>query len=276
MGRLLVDGDALVYRCGFAGEKTHYLVEGLTGEAPEYDKFTSSKEAKECEARHEDAVIWTRKSIDPVENVLHSVKNILNKVKNRFDGAYEDVVVYLAGVGNYRHGLATRAKYKGNRDHLPRPVAYDDIRNYLINHWHAVLVDGQEVDDILGIEAKPEDILVHQDKDINQVEGKHYNPFGGGNYYTVTKPQGYKFFLEQCLTGDQTDNIPGIEGVGEVTAKKILNGVKGPKDGWQRVVKAYNDYLGGKGSTSPVDLALETARLVWIRRKPNEIWSPPS
>lgn len=267
---ILVDGDALVYRCGFAGEKTHYLAEKLIDVGVAEFKYADS--AKEAKALGDGHNIWTRKSIDPIENVLHTVKVQLENIRERFKKDATSMRVFLAGAGNYRTNLATRARYKGNRDHMPKPFYYSDIRSYLVSNWGASYVDGQEVDDTLGIEARDGDILVHNDKDINQVEGYHYNPFSGGCFYTVSKPGGYRYFLQQTLMGDSTDNIPGIEGIGEAKAKKILEGVKGPKDGWARVAKEYAIKYGLAGK----DYALEAARLVRIRRQPGEIWSPPN
>jgi len=269
---ILVDGDCLVYRCGFAGEKTHYLVtEGI--DSLGWDEFDNAKAAKAQLANlGPKANLWTRKSVDPVENVLHSVKSVLQRIEGKFPDV-TSLQVFLGGSNNYRNSLATRAKYKGNRDSLPKPVHYSSIREYLTNHWGASLIDGQEVDDELGIRAKKGDVLVHNDKDINQVEGIHYNPFSDSDEpYTVSKAQGYKFFLEQCLTGDATDNILGLEGIGPVRAKRILEGVKGPRDGWTRVLEAYQKQFANDAER----MALETARLVWIRRKSGEIWSPPN
>ena len=56
------------------------------------------------------------------------------------------------------------------------------------------------------------------------IPGDHYRFKRGGDNqrYTVSLDQANRNFFIQCLTGDTSDNIPGIRGVGVKTAEKIL------------------------------------------------------
>jgi 5'-3' exonuclease len=68
------------------------------------------------------------------------------------------------------------------------------------------------------------------------------------------------------LTGDRTDNIPGIKGIGDKKADKILDGLEEEEDLYRAVLEVYKynrDYL------------LEQGRLLWIRRKKEELWMLP-
>src|SRR5512139_4038799 len=87
---------------------------------------------------------------DPIEYCLHSVKLLLqNIIKESGADSYR---LFLTGPGNFREKVAVTKPYKGNRDPLNKPVHYAAIKEYLVKHWNAEVVDGYEADDAMGIE----------------------------------------------------------------------------------------------------------------------------
>lgn len=113
-------------------------------------------------------------------------------------------------------------EYKGNRK-APRPIHYDDLRDFLVREWEAKMVSCIEADDAIGIDSNRSDcVIVSIDKDLLQLPGLHYN-FVKEEFKTVTKEEGIRFFYQQCLTGDKADNVKGIDGIGPVKANKILD-----------------------------------------------------
>ena len=98
-----------------------------------------------------------------------------------------------------------------------------------------------------------------------QIPCRHFN-LNRGDWTTVSKFAGLKFFYVQILTGDTSDNIKGVYGIGPQTAKKLLSGLTTEEDLWDACVKAY------KGDVSRV---IENARLLWLRREIGEVWIPP-
>ena len=74
------------------------------------------------------------------------------------------------------------------------------------------------------------------------------------------------YFYTQVLTGDRTDNIPGLHGIGPKKAAKILKGLKTEHEMFDAVLKAYDNDL---------EYLTEQGKLLWIRRKPNQDWKPP-
>jgi 5'-3' exonuclease len=78
-----------------------------------------------------------------------------------------------------------------------------------------------EADDYLGINQNESSIICSIDKDLLQVPGKHYN-FVKKEFYEVDEETGFRNFYTQLLTGDTSDNIKGIAGIGPVKAKKAL------------------------------------------------------
>ena len=176
---------------------------------------------------------------------------------------------YLTGSNNYRKEIAKEAPYKGNRV-AAKPEHYDLLREYLTLSWGFEMVDGQEADDAIGIEAyKSEEdsyLITTIDKDLDMIRGWHYN-FIKGIRYHVDECDTLRWFYTQVLTGDRVDNIPGLKGIGPKKAEKILGEATEEGELFQAVLKAYDN-----------DLArlTEMGQLLWIRRKEGELWTPPS
>lgn len=177
----------------------------------------------------------------------------------------DDYKAYLTGKGNFRHMVAKTAPYKGNRKDAPRPKHYEALREYL-KRLGAELVEGQEADDAIAIEASQGDYwIVSIDKDFDQVPGWHYN-FVRKEKYFISEEEGTRNFYTQILTGDRVDNILGIKGIGPVKAAKILENCTTERTFYDACVKAYD------GDAERVN---ENAVLLWLRRSPNQLWLPP-
>jgi hypothetical protein len=177
---------------------------------------------------------------------------------------------FLTGSNNYRKEIAVTAPYKGNRVQ-ERPVHYQLVRDYLTSAWGCEVIDGQEADDAIGIAAYSygdDDeayIIMTIDKDLDMIRGWHYN-FTKDIKYFVQEDDTMRTFYTQVLTGDRVDNIPGLKGIGPKKAEKILKDCSSEKDMYAAVLKAYDnneEYLW------------EMAKLLWIRRKENQMWQPP-
>jgi len=133
--------------------------------------------------------------------------------------------------------------YKANRDETPEAikVAVPYIQEILkAMHIPIMVKTGFEADDVMGTLAKQAEkenyktFMVTPDKDFAQLVSENifmYKPVFGGGYETwgVAEVQ-KKFEVEDPIQvidylgmmGDSADNIPGLPGVGEKTAKKFL------------------------------------------------------
>jgi len=175
--------------------------------------------------------------------------------------------LFLTGKSNFRHEIAVTAPYKGNRKDAKKPKHLPLLREYLQMAWGATVSEGEEADDVIAIRATElgdDSIIVSTDKDFNQVPGWHYNFVKKVKSY-VTPEEGLRFFYKQILTGDAADNIKGLFRVGDVKATKMLADFKTEVELYQCCVEAL-----GK------ERVLENARLLWLRRKQNELWEPPN
>lgn len=133
--------------------------------------------------------------------------------------------------------------YKANRDATPEAIkiAIPYICEILkAMHIPVMTKEGYEADDVIGTLSKQAEkegyktFMVTPDKDFAQLVSENifmYRPVFGGGYETwgveevkkkfeVNDPLQVIDFLG--MMGDSSDNIPGLPGVGEKTAKKLL------------------------------------------------------
>jgi hypothetical protein len=189
-------------------------------------------------------------------------------VDNCFSGCFvDDWKLYLTGKNNFRNKIATTAVYKGNRT-AEKPKHLAAIREYIVSEFAAIVVDGQEADDAIAIDATIHGdncVIVSVDKDLDQLSGWHYNFVKRHNYY-VNPNDALLNFYKQILTGDSADNIIGLSGIGKVRAEKILSECKTEQELYDACVAAYD---------GNVDRVIENARLLWLRRYENQMWEPP-
>lgn len=265
--KLLVDGDILAFRAGFACEKTKYMTVGA-----KLEYFDDAKSAKE-HAFSNDTVIWSRKETEPEDKAIMLVDLMLGEIYARFADQNPSLVVFCSGVGNYRHSIATRASYKGNRAGSVPPTHLKAIRTHLQFKHGAIVSQGEEADDLIGIFMTdfPDSVCVSIDKDLKQLPGRHYD-FVKKEETTVSAKEASINFYSQVLSGDSTDNVPGATGVGPVKARKLLEAARGNYQCWQACLSAYVKEFGD--ISGPL-FALEAARLVHVRRSVGQIWEPP-
>lgn len=194
--KLLIDGDPIVYRVGFASQ-----------------------------TKEEDGSV----KADPESHTLHSAKIFINDMLE--DTQADSYKIFLTGKGNFRFKI--RDDYKGNRKNVAKPIHYKLIREYLVDNFSAQVVDGMEADDALGLSQTEDSAIATIDKDLFIVPGKHYN-YVTKDWKDVTPEEGIRFFYKQMITGDRVDNITGIFGMGTKKADKLLDNT--PREGWDKAI----------------------------------------
>ncbi len=285
----LIDGDWILYAAGFAGQKSEIVCPSLFG-AQTFKNITELRQAvlEEEENDHDPETdpVYRRDILDPEAFFYHSAKNMIEtncqKVADKFGVSEIRRTVLMDGDGNFRSRIATIRPYKGTRHVHAKPIFYNDLRQYLLDVWEAEVVYDQETDDEMAIRqtADPKNtIIVAVDKDMLQVPGYHLNPNKG--FKKVSQEGGDLFLYRQCLTGDTVDNIMGAYKCGPKQAEKLLPEPLPVEQMWEIVVETFEASMERhpdaypKGMT-PEDAALENMRLVYLRREPGEIWTPPT
>jgi hypothetical protein len=216
-------------------------------------------------------------TIDVAKHRLdHYITDILMcGVDNTFKDCFCDSwQLYLTGKNNFRYGVATTVPYKGNRV-APKPQHLQALRQHMIDEWGASVTDGDEADDAIAIDGTTlglSCVMVSLDKDFDQIPGWHYN-FVKKLGYFVDERQGLYSFYKQILTGDTADNIQGLAGIGPVKAAKKLAVCEDVTDLSEYEMAMYDVCVDAYEGN--VDRVLENALLLWLRRTPNEMWTPP-
>lgn len=181
-------------------------------------------------------------------------------------------------------------KYKEHRDDFKSPDSMEvaleciyDIPNITIR-----CVDRLEADDLIGmLTSEGKCIGVTVDKDLRQIPGWHWNPDKEPEPIQVTAEDADKYFYQQWMTGDSTDNIWGLWKVGPAKAQKVLNST--PREDWDKVIMTMyeEEDWSRRPETKLPDMtkqeyALSQARCVRILRHGDldkksftiKLWSP--
>jgi DNA polymerase I len=131
------------------------------------------------------------------------------------------------------------ADYKIQRPSMPEGLSSQIpvIKNMLKAYGLSICEkDGYEADDLIATLAKKYDaegfevVVVTDDKDMYQLMNQHIHIFSIRNDKIMSpKDVQDKWGFEAnrivdylSLAGDQSDNIPGVKGIGEVTASKLI------------------------------------------------------
>jgi DNA polymerase I len=146
----------------------------------------------------------------------------------------------------FRHEMYD--SYKAQREKTPEDIQKSIPRiKQLLQAYNIPIIEspGYEADDVIGTLARKAEnkgfktYMMTPDKDFCQLVTDNiflYKPRRSGNIAEVWGPEQVKTFFDiddplqvidvLALMGDASDNIPGVPGIGEVTAKKIISAYK--------------------------------------------------
>ncbi|MEE3343641.1 MAG: DNA polymerase I [Bacilli bacterium] len=171
-------------------------------------------------------------------NGLYGFVNMINKIINDEKPNYMMVAFDIGKT--FRHEKYD--EYKGGRNETPDdlkcqfPVAKDILKAMNITYLEK---EGYEADDIIGTFAKMiddnddyEGLIVSSDKDLLQLisdkvtvkllKSKDYIMMDHDMFVNTYGIEPIRMIDLKGLMGDSSDNIPGVKGIGEKTAIKLL------------------------------------------------------
>jgi len=209
---------------------------------------------------------------DTIESALENYKGILQK--NWIDPVWADKqVIYCGGKDNFRYNLCPN--YKANRKDPPKDASlFRPLMARIVEDGLAIPADGMEADDLVRIKAtecaslNQEFTVVHIDKDLDCIPGRHYNP-RKEEFYDIDVDTADLLYWTQMLKGDPTDNLPGLPKIGPKKAEKMLAGVPMGKRK-RRVLAAYRAKFG---IVDWKEKLLETANGIHILRSQDDYFS---
>ena len=151
-------------------------------------------------------------------------------------------VAFDTGAPTFHH--AEFESYKANREATPDDIilSVPYIKRILEAFRIAMVsMDGYEADDVVGSLAKHAEIegfevyMVTSDKDYGQLVSEHIHLYKPGKFGQPAEILGVQEVCEKYkiqdpeqlidmlgLWGDSSDNIPGVPGIGQVKAQKLL------------------------------------------------------
>ncbi len=206
---VLIDGNAIVHRAYHAFLNTRTLTVSKTGE---------------------------------IVSAVYGFTQILLKTVNELKPTHW-AVAFDRAAPTFRHKMF--AEYKAHRPKTPDELInqFGRVRQ-LVEAFHIPIfeMDGFEADDILGtlshqaVEQDIDTIIVTGDADAMQLVGplvrvlypKSHGPFGNTQLFDAdavfekygVKPEHIADY--KAMVGDPSDNIPGVRGIGEKTAVKLI------------------------------------------------------
>ena len=171
-------------------------------------------------------------------NALYGFVNMINKIVNEEKPEYIAVAFDIGKT--FRHEKYDY--YKGKRDETPEdlkkqfPVAKKILSAMGIKYFE---LEGYEADDIIGTFSKKiseleeyTGLIVSSDKDLLQLitddvevkllKQKDYIRMNKEEFFNTYGLEPIKMIDLKSLMGDASDNIPGVKGIGEKTALKLL------------------------------------------------------
>lgn len=262
----VIDGDLISFKAAAACETRFINVKHTkSGKVKQFPNRTNFKEWLKENTKWQalDFTIEDDRTVDPVENCLHTIKVMLDKIHKA--SKCKKMIVVVQGDGNFRDNIPLPTKYKGGRQDTLRPALLPDARNYLIKKYKAELAHGRESDDVLasyaykGFKEGKRIVQCTIDKDARQCEGwlfdweKMEEPeyiSGIGDLYLDDKGKlkgnGRKWLYYQATVGDPSDsyNPSQIAGkkYGEKTFYKDFATLTTDKECWEKMVEIYKGW----------------------------------
>lgn len=175
-------------------------------------------------------------------NALYGFTNMINKIINEECPTY--MIVAFDKGKTFRH--EKYEQYKDGRIEMPDelkvqfPLAKELLTNMGIKYYEC---DNYEADDIIGTFAKycdeeenfigtivssDKDLLqlISHDVDIKLLKQKDYIRYNEKSFKEAYGIEPINIIDLKALMGDSSDNIPGVKGIGEKTALKLLHDYK--------------------------------------------------
>jgi hypothetical protein len=254
----IMDGDVYAYRaCRPRNQK--YSREGfvMIGEhkpdnAREFSAEENERYIEESWGNFQELVIATMETTGAT-SFLMAVKSPQN---------YRDLI--------FPPDFTAKTGYKGNRGLKEGTVSNNFVRTMrqrAIASNMAIEAVGREADDMIRIWATEAEAAGHKyvicsiDKDLKCIPGKHFI-IDKKLLITVTPEYATRFYFTQLLSGDPTDNIPGLPGIGPKKAEKLLDQYDTEQEFQAVVIEAYKAYY----PTDWRSTLLANGKLIHIQR----------
>lgn len=155
-----------------------------------------------------------------LESCIKSLSKIMNNLFINTNTNY--YIGFVQGKGNFRKDI--KLDYKENRKDRILPEYFYEIKQFLIDDWKFIQIDGVETDDCVNVTRKKiaNSFVCSIDKDLINLEGKSYN-WRTNQWKETSAQEAYIYWWGSMITGDAVDNIKGIPGKGIKYVEKLFD-----------------------------------------------------
>lgn len=170
-------------------------------------------------------------------NAVYGFTNMFMKLTAKIECDY-NLVLFDAKRQNFRNDIFS--EYKATRKDIPEdlipqfPIIREAVDALSLNHLE---IEGYEADDLIAtytaqaLEQGMEVVIVSGDKDLMQLIRSgvsFYDPMKDKFFTPEDVKEKFGVYPEkvpdvQALSGDSTDNVPGVPGIGPKTAAELIN-----------------------------------------------------
>ena len=286
---IVIDADTIAFAACSVKE---YEVE-ILGE-----EFHTTDEMEEFRAKKSwDESTFTYRDINIDDAVLHA-KGKIDLILDRIGGKPENTELHFTSGRNFRYKLLEEEFpdnqemwYKANRGkRKPAPVGLIEVKEGLKEHFKSMYHKEVEADDYVVMrkkQLKENCILCAVDKDVYKNTEDYGQPHW--NYYeapwlknpikmrwveTSIEEAMYNQYL-QAITGDKSDNIPGLKGIGPAKAAKYISEDMDESELWLGLETAYLQHCKYGDGTKMAILNMRLVNMHQLQENGEiKLWEP--
>ena len=259
----IVDADSILYKVALSAQEVYYCV----GDK----RFPEKANAITYIDKHGGELTVEKESTKTMDEMVQYYDDTIDYIKDTTDST--KAFCYTGSKEeNFRYAIATIHPYKGNRANTSPPLHLATLKQHLLDTGRLIHASpGMEADDQVIIEMlkyEADDVpvvLCTIDKDSKQKDGWHFN-FNTGDIGLIDSITAHASFYKQLLTGDSTDNIPGLFGVGDKS--KLVKDLSNMETEAEMFKHCYSQYDKRFGSYAE-RFCCENFRLLYMNRTEN-------
>jgi 5'-3' exonuclease len=213
---------------------------------------------------------------DDQKYLMDSWENLKKDLVKLMDKVYCDhYLMAVKSPTNYRADMYPEYKLNRHIDPSLQNKFVPVLRKLAVLEELAIEATGREADDLLRMwaeqarEAGDPYVICSIDKDLRCIPGEHYIMDKRNEFLTIDDATACRFYYEQLLKGDPTDNIPGVRGVGDKTATKILRPYTTVSEFQEQIVDQYMQAYGDEWK----DMLLSNAKMIHLQKHTDDYFS---
>jgi hypothetical protein len=258
---LLIDGDSVAH---IACKDRWPWLQNKRGIRKGDPRWTERPPPEGCVFSEQESILYFQNCY---KNFTWHLKSISEKLFS------DDWLMAMKGKENYRDDMYPL--YKANRKNKPHGNEFVQIvRDAAVEEGIAVSADGKEADDYLRIWATEctrlgiDYVVCREDKDLKCIVGKHWN-VKKNELEVITPEYALRFYYTQLITGDPTDNIPGLPGIGPIKGEERMAHCVTEDDFQEVVVEGYMEQYGDEWQ----NYLLSNGKMIYIQQHWDDYFS---